>query len=200
LELNIFTLATAPTVTSQEIEKQYFEVVDKVRAATSMPLSVKLPPHFTAPLNIIQQLYYRGVKGVVLFNRFYSTDIDTDRLIPVSGGVFSTSNDLHNSLRYTALCSSLTPLIDVAISTGVHSGDDAIKALLSGAMAVEMCSVLYDKGVDYLKVILSEVDAWAVKKNYLKVSDFRGLLNASREKDAEIFERAQFMKYFSLHQ
>ncbi|MEG0656225.1 MAG: dihydroorotate dehydrogenase-like protein, partial [Mucinivorans sp.] len=162
LELNIFTLSTDPTVSAAQVEAQYLTIIDKVRAATNLPLSVKLPPHFTAPLNIVQQLYYRGVRGVVLFNRFYSTDIDITRLAPISGSVFSSPEELHNSLRYTALCAALTPLIDVAVSTGVHSSSDAVKALLAGATAVELCSTLYAHGVEYLGVILEELDSWAV--------------------------------------
>lgn len=199
LELNIFTLPTDPTLTAEKIEERYLKIVADVRAATDIPIAVKLPAHFTNPLNIIEQLYYRGVKGVVLFNRFFSTDIDIQRMEVVSGGVFSSSDELRNSLRYTALASSLTPLADVAISTGVHSGADAVKALLAGAKAIELCSVLYENGVDHIEVILAEIERWATEKNYTAIDDFIGLVNASREKDAEVFERAQFMKYYSSH-
>lgn len=197
LELNIFTLATDPTLTGEKIEEKYLAIVAAVRHATNLPLSIKLPQGFTNPLHIIEQLYYRGVKGVVLFNRFYSPDIDIEKMTVISAGVMSTSNELHNPLRYTALASAKTPLIDIAISTGVHSGADAVKALLVGARGVELCSVLYEQGIDHLGVILSQIEKWAERKNYTKISDFQGLLDASREKDIEIYERAQFMKYFS---
>lgn len=197
LELNIFILPSDPTVTSEKVEQKYLAIVDSVRAATSLPISVKLPQGFTNPMNIIQQLYFRGVKGVVLFNRFYSPDIDIEQMQVVSSGVFSSQSDISAPLRYTALASAAIPLIDLAVSSGVHTGSDAIKALLVGARVVELCTTLYHNGVDYLQVIQAEIERWAESRNYTSLNDFVGRLNASGRADAEIFERAQFMKYFS---
>lgn len=197
LELNIFVLPTNPDEDSEAIEARYLEVAATVRAGTELPISVKLPQGFTNPLYMIRQLYYRGIKGVVLFNRFYSPDIDLNKMAVVSGGVFSSPADLYAPLRWTALASDKTPLIDVAVSSGVHSGQAALKALLSGAKAVEVCSVLYDQGVDYLQTMLVDMERWLADHQYPSVESIVGKLNAKQEKDAVIFERAQFMKYFS---
>lgn len=197
LELNIFTMPTDPSMAAEKVEARYLAIVDSVRKVTSMPLSVKLSHTFTNVLNIIQQLYYHGVNGVVLFNRFYSADIDIEKMQVVSGGVFSSRSELHTPLRYAALSSAIVPLIDVAISSGVHTGEDVVKALFAGASAVEVCSVLYENGINYLPMIEADIEHWASKHNIINISDIIGKLNASHEKDAEIFERAQFMKYFS---
>lgn len=197
LELNIFLMPNDPTVSSSEIEARYLSVVEKVKKVISIPLSVKLPYKFSAPLNIIQQLYYRGVKGVTLFNRFYSPDIDIEKMRVENGNVMSSPEDLHNVLRWSALTSAGVPLIDIAASGGVHSGEAAIKAILSGACVVELCSVLYRNGVDYLPEIVAQFQRWIEHHNFTSIKDFRGKLNASHTKNAEIYERAQFMKYFS---
>lgn len=197
LELNIFVLPTDPDEDSASIEARYLAVAAAVRAATELPISVKLPQGFTNPLYMIRQLYYRGIKGVVLFNRFYSPDIDLNKLQVVSGGTFSSPEELHAPLRWTALAAAKTPLIDVAVSSGVHSGEAALKALLSGAKAVEVCSVLYAQGVDYLQTMLVDMERWLADHQFSSVEAITGMLDAQREKDAAIFERAQFMKYFS---
>ena len=197
LELNIFVLPTDPDEAAAEIEARYLAVAAAVREKTNLPLAVKLPQGFTNPLYMIRQLYYRGIKGVVLFNRFYSPDIDLNKTEVVSGGVFSSPDELHAPLRWTALASAKTPLMDIAVSSGVHSGEAAIKALLAGAKAVEVCSVLYAQGVDYLHTMLGDMERWLAAKQIGSLAEAIGTLDAKNEKDATVFERAQFMKYFS---
>lgn len=199
LELNIFVMPTDSSTTSVQIEAKYLSIVESVIGVVSIPISVKLPMNFTSPLNIVQQLHFRGVKGVTMFNRFYSPDIDTAALKVSSAGVMSHPEELSNVIRWLAMASAQLPLIDIAASTGIHSAQGAIKALLSGATVVELCSVLYAKKVDYLSVIIEEFTAWASQHSYDSVSQFRGLLNAKSQKSAEIYERAQFMRYFSTH-
>jgi len=133
---------------------------------------------------------------VVLFNRFYEPDIDIDTMQFTTSGVFSTPADIRQSLRWVGIISDKVK-IDIAASTGVHDGKAVIKQLLAGATAVQLCSVLYKKGEDHLKVILEEVAAWMNKKGYSAIDEFRGLLNYSNIPDPSIYERSQFMKYFS---
>lgn len=198
LELNIFLLPTLANQTSSEVEAKYLSIVERVLSVISIPLSVKLSDHFTAPLNMIQQLYFRGVKGVTLFNRFYTPDVDINRERVHSGGVFSSPVELGQRLRWVGLTRSEVPLIDVALSGGVHSFEDIIKGLLCGADVVQLCSVLYDKGLDNIAEMLRGAEIWALKNKYNSLKDFAGKLSARSVSSSEIFERAQFMKYFSM--
>lgn len=197
IELNIFTLPGDPNISSAEIDAHYLAVIERVKRSVSIPIAIKIPSSFSAPLNIVQQLYYRGVKGVAMFNRFYSPDIDIERMKVISAGVFSHHEELYHVLRWVAMASTAVPLIDIVASTGVHSGEAAVKALLSGARAVEVCSALYEQGVDYLSVMIADMERWMERHSIDKTSDFIGKLNAESHKNAEIYERAQFMKYFS---
>lgn len=197
IELNIFLMPTEREVDAAQIEAHYLDVVQSVKDVISVPLTVKLPQGFTSPLAMIKELYYRGIKGVTLFNRFYSPDIDIDKMKVINGAVFSAAGELSQPLRWAALSSVAVPLVDVAISTGVHSGEDVIKGLLAGATAVSLCSVLYQNGIDYISTITAAMERWMARNNFDTIEQFRGKLNASQRKDSTIYERAQFMKYFS---
>ncbi len=197
IELNIFTLPSKATTTSAEVEAHYMEIVEKVQKEISIPLSVKIPENFSAPINIVQQLYYRGVKGVTMFNRFYAPDVDLRKVTLNASSPLSTPEEIHTLLRWVALASAEVPIIDIAASTGIHNAEGALKAVLCGATVVEFCSTLYKNGLDYLPTIIKEFKEWAENENYSSISDMRAKLNSKHEKNAEIHERAQFMRYFS---
>ena len=196
IELNLFFVASDKEKSSEKLEGLYKEVLIKVKEVTKLPLAVKIGYHFTNLTAMVNNLYVRGAKGVVLFNRFYEPDIDIDTMQFTTSGVFSTPADIRQSLRWVGIISDKVK-IDIAASTGVHDGKAVIKQLLAGATAVQLCSVLYKKGEDHLKVILEEVAAWMNKKGYSAIDEFRGLLNYSNIPDPSIYERSQFMKYFS---
>jgi len=134
---------------------------------------------------------------VVLFNRFYAPDINTDDLSFGSSEVLSHPADARFPLRWIGIVSSQVKEIDLAASTGVHSGLAAIKQILAGASAVQVCSVLYRNGVDYLKDMLTEMRGWMEKHGYEKVSDMKGKMNYGNFDKPSVYERSQFMKYFS---
>ncbi len=197
IELNIFTIPSSPSTTSAEVEAHYLSVVEAVMKVVSVPVSVKIPQNFTAPINIVQQLYFRGVKGVTMFNRFYTPDVDLRKVALKSGGVFSTAEELSTILRWVAISSAEVPLVDVAASTGIHSSEAAAKALLCGAKAVEVCTILYKNGVDYLPELVKGLVDWAKGEYFTSVAEFRGKLAVKSERNAVVYERAQFMKHFS---
>lgn len=87
--------------------------------------------------------------------------------------------------------------INISASTGVHSGNDAIKYILAGADSVQVCSVLYEKGLSYLKDMNQEIEDWMDLKEFSSVSDFRGRLNFRNYTKPVVYERTQFMKYFA---
>lgn len=196
LELNIFYLPTDSKRPGKEIEERYFHIVEKVLDTVSIPVSVKLGIRFTNILNITQELEFRGVKGAVLYNRFFEPDIDLHSLEYKPAEWISSPNELRNSLRYLALISAREPKIDLAVSTGVHSGEDAVKAILSGAKAVELCSTILVNGTRAIKEISTYITNFMEKKSFNTISDFRGLMNDKVELGDDALERVQFMKYF----
>ena len=114
-----------------------------------------------------------------------------------SAEVFSTPAEIRQTLRWVGIITDQVEKIDVAASTGVHNAVSAIKLLLAGATAVQVCSVLYKKGVPYLETIVNELIEWMDKNNFQTVDKFRGKLSYRRIKDPSLYERSQFMRYFS---
>lgn len=200
LELNIFLLPTDKELSSDEIERNYLNIITQVREAITIPMAVKLGAGFTNPLAIVREIYYRNVKGVVLFNRFYPTDIDIEKMAVKAGDIFSHSSELANVLRWTAFVNGSIPLIDIAVSTGVHTGADAVKAMLAGASAVEIASVVYEKGLHVVGEMNTFIRDWMHRHDFQTTRDFIGRMNAKNIPNPMLYERTQFMKYYSNHE
>ncbi len=197
IELNIYYLANDRKKDPRSYESVYLKILEDVKKRVSIPVIVKLGMHFTNLSWMAEELAVRGAAAIVLFNRFYAPDINTDNLTMGSAEVLSSPTDIRYSLRWVGIISSEVERLDIAASTGVHSGLGAVKQLLAGAEAVQVCSVLYRNGVDYLKNIIGEMKAWMEKKQYSAVDEFRGKMNYANLKDPAVYERAQFIKYFS---
>lgn len=197
LELNIALLASDMQRTSQEIEQNYFEILKKVSSQVKLPLIIKMGQYSSSLANLIQRITWtEKVEGIVLFNRFYNPDFDLDTLETLSSNVLSTPEELSTSLRWVTI---MSPQVEVPIvaSTGIHNSDGVLKQLLAGAQAVQMVSALYKKGPQYLERVLDGVKTWMKKENYKTIDDFRGKFHYTKSYDATVFERLQFMKYFS---
>lgn len=197
LELNIFFLPINQYKSSVDYENQYYEIVEEVINNIKIPISIKLSQHLTNPINFVRNLRIRGVKGVVLFNRFYKHDIDIDKLTFTGGDIFSTSNELSEILRWTGIISGNIEDIYISTSTGVHEMDDVVKCILSGASSVQLCSVLYKSGLEKISSILTDLNKWLDNKSIQDINEIRGKLNYKNINDPTIYERVQFMKYFS---
>ena len=197
IELNIYFIANNKRKDPREYETVYLQILENVKKTVSVPVIVKLGSHFTNLSWMADQLAVRGAAGVVLFNRFYAPDINTDELTIGSAEVLSTAADIRNSLRWVGILSSEIEGLDISASTGVHNGLGAIKQILAGAEAVQVCSVLYRNGIDYLREIISEMKSWMEKKKYNSIGEFKGKMSYSRIDDPAAYERAQFIKYFS---
>ncbi len=197
LELNVYFLPIDREMEATHYERIYFDLLEGIRKRISIPVIMKLGPNFTNLNYLVSQLYYREASGVVLFNRFYAPDIDIDDLSMGSAEVLSSPSDIRNSLRWVGIVSSQVRSIDIAGSTGVHSGEAAVKMLLAGARAVEVCSVLYKNGLEYLTEMIDRLESWMIDRNYKTIDEFRGAMNYDNLDDPAIYERAQFMKYFS---
>lgn len=197
LELNIFFLQTDLMYDFERNRQMYIDIIHRVKNTISIPLIIKLGKYFNNIPGIINDLKANGANGVVLFNRFYQPDIDINNLQLVSGNVFSSHSDLSDTIRWTALVSGKVPGIDISASNGIHDWEDVIKCLLAGASTVQMCSALYTHGGAIISQILTCMEEWMHQAKFNSISEFRGKLNYANIKDPVMYERSQFMKYFS---
>lgn len=200
LEVNVFVLPTDPRKKPEDFEEVYFTLAEKLKKKINIPLSFKLGDHFTNPLRIIEQLWYRNVSGVVLFNRFFAPDLDIDKMKVIPAEVFSNPADLRDTLRWVAIASEKVSKIDISASTGVHHGEAFVKMLLAGATSVQVCSTIYKNGHAHLRNLLDYLEKWMDQKGYKSISDFRGIMNYGKVGDPDVYERSQFMKYYSSHE
>ena len=195
LELNIFLQPTDRHRSAQELEQEYADVVRRVAEAVKIPVSVKLPMRLTNVLAVADSLLARGARGVVMFNRFFEPDIDVERMTFVNGDPFSEPAELRNVLRSVALCTTAVPQLDVSVSTGVHDGEAAVKALLCGANAVQICSAIHEKGCGVIVDINRFIDLWAERHGFESLAEFRGKMNYGNA-ESDVYQRVQYMKYF----
>lgn len=196
LELNIFILPSNLFQSAENIENTHLNIIRSVRNELSIPLSVKMSSYFSNLAGFITELSYCNIAGLVLFNRSYSPDIDIEKMEVTSSGIFSTPKDLTISLRWIAIMANRVKC-DLAASTGVHDGRAVVKQLLAGANAVQVVSSLYSNGPEYLSTMIKELSEWMESKNYKSINDFRGLLSQDKQVNPAVFERVQFMRYFS---
>lgn len=196
LELNIFILPVDGEQ-PERIEKNYFDVLEKVRNTISIPLIAKISPYFSNLIYMINQIHAIGLQGVVLFNRLYEPDIDIKNMKVSAAEVFSSPTDLRQSLRWISLVTDKFRRIDISGSTGIHDSESAIKILLAGAKTVQVCSVLYKNGPEYLKTLISGIEQWMEEKEFQSVDDFRGKMSYRNYEDPRTWERVQFMRYYS---
>jgi dihydroorotate dehydrogenase (fumarate) len=197
LELNVYVLPTHTKSDSVHYEEKYYEILSAVKAETNIPVAVKLGQHFTNLPSFVNNLYKRGADAVVLFNRFYAPDINIDNIEFTPAEVLSSPQEIRNSLRWVGIISSIVDDVEVCASTGIHSSAAVIKQLLAGANAVQVCSALYKNGPEYLKTLNNEIAQWMHKNTFDEVKEFVGRLNYKHIKDPKVFERSQFMKYYS---
>ena len=197
LELNIFYVPTDKFERPGVVEQLYIDVLSKVKKEVTIPVSVKFGVHHSNIVGMADKLKASGAKGIVMFNRFYEPDINLETLELTSSEVFSSSSDIRRSLRWVGMVSSAVPKIDIAASTGIHDGKAVIKQLLAGARVTQLCSTLYINGAGIIPVILDEMKDFMRKWNFKKPDDFRGRLSYKNIPDPMLYERSQFMKYFS---
>lgn len=196
LELNIFLLPSDLYQSAENIEHTYLSIIRSVRKELHIPLSVKMSYYFSNLAAMIAELSHTNIAGLVLFNRTYSPDIDIEKMAITSSGVLSSPKDLPVSLRWIAIMANRVKC-DLAASTGVHDGKAVVKQLLAGATAVQVVSALYENGPEYLQTMVNELSDWMDRKKFRKIEDFRGLLSQEKQMNPALFERVQFMKYFS---
>jgi dihydroorotate dehydrogenase (fumarate) len=197
LELNIFHLYTDLTFSCNDVINLYTSVLQEVKKRVSIPVIIKIGKNFSNISAMTDRLKSCGADGVVLFNRYYQPDIDINKMQIVSGKVFSSHTDLSDTLRWTAVVSGKVPGLPIASSTGIHDWEDVIKCLLAGASAVQLCSAIYMHGAEIISQMLTCIEEWMHQTKYRSITEFIGKLNFSSTENHSLYERSQFMKYFS---
>lgn len=196
IELNIFVLPSDPSMDCKRNEKVYFDIVQEVIKNVKIPVSIKMSYYFSSLAKTAIELSWTGIKGIVLFNRFYTPDIDIDTMQVVPSSIFSNPDEITNSLRWVAMLSQKLHC-DACASTGVHDGKGLIKQLLVGAKAVQVVSTLYQNGFERITTMNNELSAWMQKHNYENTDEFIGKLSMKKAENPAAFERVQFMKHFA---
>jgi dihydroorotate dehydrogenase (fumarate) len=192
LELNIYALPTDPEESAAEIEGRTVDIVREVKNSISIPLAVKLSPYYTAPVHLAKCLEVAGADGLVIFNRFYQPDIDPEKLEISRSLRLSSSDDLLLRLRWLAILSGRISL-DFAVTGGIHTPIDAIKATMAGADAIQMTSALLNNGPEYLSIVRRGVATWLIEHDYDSLAQARGSMNHLRSPDPAGYERANYM-------
>ncbi|MCR4438467.1 MAG: dihydroorotate dehydrogenase-like protein [bacterium] len=193
LELNIALMPSDVRRTAADIERHVYAIVEQVREHVSLPLAVKIGPYFTSIPHVAQELARRGAAALVLFNRFYQMDIDAEKLTVVAGNRLSSPDELHLPLRWIAVLAGRVNA-DLAAATGVHDGKGAVKAILAGATAVQLCSTLYKNGLAQIRRIDEQVTKWLDERGHKTAADIRGLLCQEKSERPEVYERLQYIK------
>jgi len=193
LELNLYFIPTELDMTSSNIEDMQVELVAEVKSAIKIPLAVKISPFVTSIPNFVKRLVDAGADGLVFFNRFYQPDFDLDELEIVHSLDLSTSAELRLPLRWISILNGKVNT-DFALTSGVHSHKDILKAMMAGAKVAMTASHLLHDGEQTVGPILSELEAWMKEREYVSIQQMQGSMSQKSVKEPAAFERANYMK------
>ena len=171
--------------------------MNRVRRYVRLPIIIKLGMNLTNPVALVSQLYANGASAVVMFNHPYRPDIQIENLSFYAGEMWTRPSDICDALRWVGITSALVPHLDYAISGGVHDGWNTVKAILSGASAVEVCTTIFWNGSQRIQVMIEQLQQWMSEHGYESISQFMGRMNQNAEEGHHLYQRTQFMKYFS---
>ncbi len=197
LELNVFILPVNEFTESAEVENVYYEIMKSIKEQVKIPVAIKISHYFTNLSAFVDKMKAYGANATTIFNRFYEPDININSLTMGAASVFSTATELRTTLRWTGILAGKDKNLEISASTGVHSGEAVVKLLLAGATTVQLCSVLYEKGISVIGEMNTFIKTWMESKAFVSIDDFRGMLSYSSIDNPDLYERAQFMKYFS---
>jgi dihydroorotate dehydrogenase (fumarate) len=193
LELNIYYIPVDPKVTGEQVEQKYIELVKAVKAEVKIPVAVKLGPYFSSMANVAQELDAAGADALVLFNRFYQPDYDLESLEVVPNLILSNSHELLLRLHWIAVLYGSVKT-DLALTGGVHSATDVVKAMMAGAKVAMMTSALLKRGITFLDTISTELLIWMGEHEYDSIKQMQGSMSRNAVPQPGAFERANYMK------
>ena len=196
LELNIYHIAVDPDVTGDDVERRYVELVQAIKKEVTIPVAVKLGPYFSSMANFAKKLDAAGADGLVLFNRFYQPDYNLETLEVVPNLILSNSYELLLRLHWIAVIYGQVKA-DLALTGGVHSATDVVKAMMAGAKIAMMTSALLKRGISFLDTIVTELLVWLSEHEYDSIRQMQGSMSRNAVPQPAAFERANYMKVLS---
>jgi len=193
IELNIYFIPTGFDLMSYDIEDLYVKIMKKVKSQVAIPVAMKLSPYFSAMPHMASMLDAEGADALVLFNRFYQPDLDIENLEVTPNLVLSRSAEMRLPLRWIAI---LYGHVDasMALTTGIHTPEDVIKAIMAGADVANVCSVLLKEGIGKISELLRGVTLWMDEHEYASIEEMKGSLSHRAVAEPTAFERANYMK------
>lgn len=195
IELNMFILPTNLSQTSQDNESMYFDIVSRIASKVKIPISLKISPYFSNLGGVIRDLSFSEIKGLVLFNKLYSPDVDINQQKITGSEVLSHDTDYKLSLRWIGMMANRVNS-DLSASTGIHSWETVVKMLLVGSTTVQVVSALYQDGFSIITDVLKNLEKWMNENGYNSIEDFKGKLSMDNSTNLADFERVQFMRTF----
>lgn len=193
LELNIYYLPTDPEIDGLKVEENYLELVDEVTRSVAIPVGVKIHPYLSSIPNMSRELVRSGASGLVFFNRFYQPDINLENMKIEPMLRLSTSEELRSRIRWAAILFGKVEA-DIAITGGVHAAQDVIKSIMSGASVTMIASVLLEKGMSYLPLLLEEIEEWLSNHKYNSLQEIFGIMSHKTTSQPALWERANYLK------
>ena len=193
LELNIYYIPVDPNVTSEQVEQKYVDLVKEIKSKVKIPVAVKLGPYFSSMANVAMKLDAAGADGLVLFNRFYQPDYDLEELEVVPNLILSSPHELLLRLHWIAVLYGNVKA-DMALTGGVHSATDVVKAMMAGARIAMMTSALLKRGISYLDTLCTELLVWMGEHEYDSIRQMQGSMSRNAVPQPDAFERANYMK------
>jgi dihydroorotate dehydrogenase (fumarate) len=198
LELNIYTVPTDPDRTADDIETDYLTIVASIEGLLKIPVAVKLSPYFTNLSRFARRLDQIGANALVLFNRFYQPDIELETLEVSPNLLLSTPMAMRLPMHWIALLYGRIGA-NLAATSGIHHGVDALKLLMAGADVTMLCSVLLRRGIDHIRVIEREMREWMEEHEYESVEQIKGIMSQKNCPDPTAFERVQYTRALSTY-
>jgi len=193
LELNVYLIPTMDNETGSQVEQIYLDVLQAVKKSVRIPVAMKLSPFFSSMPNMAKRLDEAGADALVLFNRFYQPDFDLEELAVTPHLVLSRSYEMRLPLRWIAILYGHIKA-GMALTTGVHTTEDVVKAIMAGANIVNVASALLENGVGKISDLTLGLRQWMEEHEYESVAQMRGALSQRNCPEPEMFERANYMK------
>jgi len=193
LELNVYMVTTRTDLAAEAVEQVYLDILKEVKANVTIPVAMKLSPFFSSLPHMVQRLDQAGANGLVLFNRFYQPDFDLEELTVTPHLVLSDSDEMRLPLRWIAILYGRVRA-SLALSTGIHTPEDVVKAVMAGADIANVASVLLKRGVGAITELVEGVRRWMEEHEYESVAQMKGALSQRKVAEPAAFERANYMK------
>ncbi len=196
LELNMFILPSDVNLTTDDVERFYEDVIQSVKRALTIPISIKISSYFSSLARFAQKVSWMGVANLNIFNRYAPQDIDINKISIEPAKVFSTEENVYDTIRWTGILSNIIHC-PLTAGGGVHKPEDVIKLILAGASTVQVVSAVYQQKCDFIRKANELLESWMTEKGFKNLDAFRGKLSVEKNDKVSALHRIQFMKYFS---